>query len=69
MTKCEKCKARIEGHVHSEEQMAHYCKECKRLKRMASPGMVVMPVYTLEAIVKASKNGTPILTRNGMMLP
>ncbi len=68
MTKaqCDKCRARIEGHVHSEEQMAGYCKECKYLKRLESPGMIVVPVYDMAVIAKAASSDSPILTRHGM---
>jgi len=54
--------------LQSNEQMAGYCKECKYLKRLESPGMTVFPVYTMEAIAEAASNDSPILTRNGMIV-
>ena len=70
MTKaqCGRCRARIDGHVYSEEQMAGYCKECKYLKRLESPGMTVIPVYAMETIAKATSSDSPILTRHGMIV-
>jgi hypothetical protein len=48
--------------------MAGYCKECKYLKRLESPGMTVIPVYAMETIAKAASSNSPILTRHGMIV-
>ncbi len=66
-TICRKCRERCKGYCLSDEVLSAFCNGCKRLKRLDSPDMRILPVYTLDALLEAVESDLPILTNNGLL--
>ena len=65
---CRSCKERTKESPLSSEELKAYCKECRYLERLESPGMQIVPVYSFEALQEAVEKALPLVTRDGLVL-
>ena len=67
-TRCKQCRERVSEARSTSEEMALLCQVCKGLKKLDSPEMPVLPVYSLEKLGALVDDKKPVLTRSGLML-